>query len=88
VTITDINIEDLTTATDEGPHIACCVEQERFLCGAPFHPEACLMLEDQDEGVEACEECDAAAMSLPCKSGRRHYHCPLNRRRVCPPVTS
>lgn len=69
VDITDVDTPDL-------PHHACCVE-DRFFCGAPFHPE----MEEDDPEEPHCVECDEIVDMMECARG--HEHCPFTGR-ICP----
>lgn len=74
VELVDVNVDD------ELPHHACCRE-DRFLCGAPFHPE---MEEDGPDGPH-CAECDEIIDAMVCSAGRggEHEHCPFTGK-ICP----
>ena len=68
---------DMTTwlaSLDEADgHVACCVaEPPRFICGAPYHPEA--EADEQPEDVN-CKTCVKLVEGFVCHRG--HDHCPL-----------
>lgn len=66
-------IDDIDTTTADG-HIACCRDDQRFLCGAPPHPEAAA-----EPGHETCHVCTDAWHQAGCPSvdAPTHRHCPL-----------
>lgn len=81
--MTDLDIRediDLTTGTSE-LHIACC-KRPRFLCWAPYHPEAEAGPDDNEE--DCCKPCVDIRYRSMCPALRpTHQHCPFNGR-VCP----
>lgn len=79
-TLTDIDLDALT-AINDGPHIPCCLD-DRFYCGAPFHPESVATeADDEDECCDACVETRYHALCPPRMP--THQHCPFTGAR-CP----
>jgi hypothetical protein len=66
-------------------HIACC-EQDKFFCGASYHPEA-LAPNDCHED-DACPTCVDILYGTMCPPDRpaTHFHCPIpgEHRKRCP----
>lgn len=65
--------EDIGELPEEAtpPHIVCC-RREKFLCMAPWHPEAAAPKGTPNE--ECCEKCIDVTTWMRC---RGHSHCPF-----------
>lgn len=83
-----VSLEDLLGLDEaEDGHIVCCVERERFVCGAEFHPELVADADLVDVHDECCPTCihiaEAAMCPRPPKTPS-HCHCPFDENRLCP----
>lgn len=85
--MSDTLVEEVTELAidlgDERPHFSCCLDQEKFICGRPFHPE--LRATDEDNEDDCCVECVDLAYQTLCPPHKpSHAHCPLALIVVCP----
>ena len=79
MTMIDEDIDEIIGVDEGNEHVVCCRQEERFVCGAPYHPEA--VAEEGTPTEECCPNCVRAAKKFKCIG---HMHCPLDVRVVCP----
>lgn len=80
--MTDLDVTpiDITGIGFGALHVSCCVAEEEFICGAPYHPESAAPRDTPEE--ECCQQCVDRCNASVCRAG--HFHCPLRKRPICP----
>lgn len=74
-------VSDIEVLGDEHWHVTCCLKP-KFLCMAPFHPDAAAPKDLPEE--ECCEPCVKIVKDMGCPRGHpTHQHCPFSGR-WCP----
>jgi len=63
---------DITDIGTSEAHVTCC-RYEKFMCKAPYHPEAAAPQDTPEE--ECCKPCMKVVKDMQC---RGHSHCPFD----------